>query len=131
MQKAGSGRAGFEWDRWLWPSGLGAQANSAARAGADDHAADDKTALPLDLRLDRSVDGAEKELASRFLSYTGEEVPKMQVLKIAAAKGALPPHLLVMGVHRCTPIYANWCQRGLDGFLITLKNLYSVNPYKM
>lgn len=47
--------------------------------------------LPLDVQLQRSVDGAEKELSSRYLSYTGEEIPKMQVLRIAAAKGALPP----------------------------------------
>ena len=47
--------------------------------------------LPGDVRLDRSVTEAEKELSNRFVSYSGEEVPKMQTLSIAAAKGALPP----------------------------------------
>ena len=48
-------------------------------------------ALPLDTRLERSADEAEKELSSRYLSYSGEEVPKMQVLKVRAAAAALPP----------------------------------------
>ena len=48
-------------------------------------------ALATDLRLDRSPAQAEKELASRFLSYTGEEVPKMQVISFEAALAALPP----------------------------------------
>eukprot|EP00435_Cladocopium_sp_Y103_P022492 s823_g5.t1 len=48
-------------------------------------------ALPSGLVLDRSLPDAEKELASRFMSYTGEEVPKMQVLRLSAAEAALPP----------------------------------------
>eukprot|EP00435_Cladocopium_sp_Y103_P037912 s2720_g10.t1 len=48
-------------------------------------------ALPADLALDRSLAEAEKELASRYMSYTGEEVPKMQVLSLNAAEAALPP----------------------------------------
>ena len=47
--------------------------------------------LPENLRLERSPAEAEKELSSRFLTYTGEEVPKMQVLKMAQAVPALPP----------------------------------------
>eukprot|EP00435_Cladocopium_sp_Y103_P031282 s1676_g7.t2 len=47
--------------------------------------------LALDVTLDRSVLQAEKELASRFLSYSGEEVPKMQPLSFEAASAALPP----------------------------------------
>eukprot|EP00435_Cladocopium_sp_Y103_P016319 s2345_g4.t1 len=47
--------------------------------------------LPEDLRLERSLPEAEKELASRFVTYTGEEVPKMQKLTIAQALPALPP----------------------------------------
>eukprot|EP00435_Cladocopium_sp_Y103_P053261 s1285_g17.t1 len=47
--------------------------------------------LPLDLQLMRTASGAEKELSSRFLNYTGEEVPKMQILRVEAAVGALPP----------------------------------------
>lgn len=48
-------------------------------------------ALPSDLRLERSPAEAEKELSSRYLSYSGEEVPKMQVLGVRAATAALPP----------------------------------------
>ena len=47
--------------------------------------------LSADCALERPPAQAEKELAMRFVSYTGEEVPKMQVLSIKAAKGALPP----------------------------------------
>lgn len=47
--------------------------------------------LSADCALERPPAQAEKELATRFVSYTGEEVPKMQVLSIKAAKGALPP----------------------------------------
>eukprot|EP00435_Cladocopium_sp_Y103_P018713 s557_g4.t1 len=47
--------------------------------------------LPAAETLLRSVADAEKELAARFVSYSGEEVPKMQVLSMEAAQGALPP----------------------------------------
>eukprot|EP00435_Cladocopium_sp_Y103_P053509 s678_g17.t1 len=47
--------------------------------------------LSLDCALQRSASDAEKELATRFVSYTGEEVPKMQIIDIRAAAGALPP----------------------------------------
>ena len=41
--------------------------------------------------LDRSAAAAEKELSGRFLTYTGEEVPKMQVLGKEQVEAALPP----------------------------------------
>eukprot|EP00438_Fugacium_kawagutii_P026039 Skav215411 [mRNA] locus=scaffold356:146656:153836:- [translate_table: standard] len=41
--------------------------------------------------LDRSPKGAEKELSSRFLSYTGEEIPKMQIISLKQVLPALPP----------------------------------------
>lgn len=47
--------------------------------------------LPRDLALTRTASDAEKELSARFRSYTGEEVPKVQTLRLGAAKGALPP----------------------------------------
>ena len=43
------------------------------------------------LRLDRTAEEAEKELAGRFVTYTGEEVPKMQTIRFDAAVAALPP----------------------------------------
>ena len=50
-----------------------------------------KRMLDKDCCLDRSVEQAEKELSSRFLSYTGEEVPKMQVVSLTEIEPALPP----------------------------------------
>ena len=50
-----------------------------------------KRVLAPDLTLQRSLEGAEKELASRFLTYTGEEVPKMQPLQVKCVLPALPP----------------------------------------
>ena len=47
--------------------------------------------LATDFELHRSPQEAEKELAARFLSYTGEEVPKMQVIGYEQVKAALPP----------------------------------------
>lgn len=41
--------------------------------------------------LDRATREAEKELSTRFLSYTGEEVPKMQVISLPHVTPALPP----------------------------------------
>eukprot|EP00438_Fugacium_kawagutii_P003316 Skav229330 [mRNA] locus=scaffold2917:69352:73753:- [translate_table: standard] len=41
--------------------------------------------------LHRAPADAEKELSSRFLSYTGEEVPKMQVITLKQVSSALPP----------------------------------------
>ena len=50
-----------------------------------------KRVLSSKVHLERSAEAAEKELSTRFLTYTGEEVPKMQVLSVKAAKPALPP----------------------------------------
>ena len=47
--------------------------------------------LNCDAVLERSPRDAEKELSSRFLSYTGEEVPKMQIVNLEAVVAALPP----------------------------------------
>ena len=47
--------------------------------------------LAPDYELERTPAEAEKELASRYLSYTGEEVPKMQILGVEQAVPALPP----------------------------------------
>ena len=41
--------------------------------------------------LKRTPGEAVQELASRFLSYTGEEVPKMQIIGLEQVKAALPP----------------------------------------
>ena len=47
--------------------------------------------LAADFELERTPAEAEKELESRYLSYTGEEIPKMQVLGVEQAVSALPP----------------------------------------
>lgn len=44
-----------------------------------------------DVKIHRSYSEVEKEMSSRFLSYTGEEVPKMQVLTVSQILPALPP----------------------------------------
>ena len=59
---------------------------------------------------------AEKELSNRFVSYSGEEVPKMQVLSMAAAKGGLLPRT------HGGPVDALAFQRALDSFWSILKN---------
>ena len=50
-----------------------------------------KRMLAKDIELHRCSQDIEKELASRFVSYTGEEVPKMQVLSVEQVLPALPP----------------------------------------
>ena len=50
-----------------------------------------KRMLSKDIELHRCSQDIEKELASRFVSYTGEEVPKMQVLSVEQVLPALPP----------------------------------------
>eukprot|EP00435_Cladocopium_sp_Y103_P061097 s163_g22.t1 len=77
---AGKGRAVLE----RKPTASQAGAINAVRASI-------KRVLRADVTRDRSAEAAEKELASRYLSYTGEEVPKMQVLRIQQAAAALPP----------------------------------------
>lgn len=48
-------------------------------------------ALQQDFTLKRSAHEAEKELASRHLTYTGEVVPTMQVIGLRQIEAALPP----------------------------------------
>ena len=50
-----------------------------------------KRMLVKDCELHRCPTVVEKELASRFITYTGEEVPKMQVLSVDQVLPALPP----------------------------------------
>ena len=47
--------------------------------------------LAQDGTVERSVGLVEKELSSRFLSYTGEEIPKLEVLTIGQVEPSLPP----------------------------------------
>ena len=44
-----------------------------------------------DCEICRTPEEAEQELSSRFITYTGEEVPKMQILTMDQAEPALPP----------------------------------------
>lgn len=48
-------------------------------------------ALSQDFLLKREYSAVEKELSSRFVSYTGEEIPKMEPLSLAQITPALPP----------------------------------------
>ena len=50
-----------------------------------------KRTLSQDGTVERSVGQVEKELSSRFLSYTGEEIPKLEILSIAQVEPSLPP----------------------------------------
>ena len=50
-----------------------------------------KRTLEHDTSLQRTAFEVEKELSERFLNYTGEEVPKMEVLTFDQAVVALPP----------------------------------------
>ena len=47
--------------------------------------------LQQDFWLSRTVAAVEKELSARFVSYSGEEVPKMEVLSFERGRAALPP----------------------------------------
>ena len=46
-------------------------------------------ALAQDVELPRTVSQVEKELSGRFLTYTGEEIPKMEVLSVSQVLPAL------------------------------------------
>ena len=48
-------------------------------------------ALAQDVELPRTVLQVEKELSGRFLTYSGEEVPRMEVLSVSQVFPALPP----------------------------------------
>eukprot|EP00435_Cladocopium_sp_Y103_P015342 s342_g3.t1 len=77
---AGFGRAALP----RGPSAVQAQAMTAINGSV-------RRMLPNEVTLNRSPQTVEKELSERFVTYTGEEVPKMQVLRIAQAVPALPP----------------------------------------
>lgn len=47
--------------------------------------------LAQDAVVERSARDVEKELSSRFLSYTGEEIPKLEVLTVEQVVPSLPP----------------------------------------
>lgn len=47
--------------------------------------------LAQDAVVERSAKDVEKELSSRFLSYTGEEIPKLEVLTVEQVVPSLPP----------------------------------------
>lgn len=47
--------------------------------------------LAQDAVVDRSASSVEKELSSRFLFYTGEEIPKLEILTVAQVTPSLPP----------------------------------------
>ncbi len=47
--------------------------------------------LAQDDRVERPVSEIEKELTSRFMTYTGEEIPKMEQLSVEQTLPALPP----------------------------------------
>ena len=47
--------------------------------------------LSQDTLVNRSLQATEKELSARFVSYTGEEVPKMEPLTLSQILPALPP----------------------------------------
>lgn len=75
------GRRQFHWGRWR---------ESDLRAIGGLREAISRT-LAQDGTVKRSVPEVEKELSSRFMSYSGEEIPKMEVLSVAQVEPALPP----------------------------------------
>ena len=71
----------FHWGRWR-------ESDQRAIAGFKEAVA---RTLAQDGSVKRSVSEVEKELSSRFMSYTGEEIPKMEVLNISQVEPSLPP----------------------------------------
>eukprot|EP00434_Breviolum_minutum_P022771 symbB.v1.2.020089.t2/scaffold1672.1/size106478/1 len=71
----------FHWGRWR-------ESDQRAIAGFKEAVA---RTLAQDGSVKRSVSEVEKELSSRFMSYTGEEIPKMEVLSISQVEPSLPP----------------------------------------
>ena len=59
-----------------------------------------KRTLAQDTSIDRPADEVQKELSCRFVSYSGEEIPKMEVLTVAQVRPALPP----LGHGGCIPV---------------------------
>ena len=50
-----------------------------------------KRTLAQDTLVDRTAGEVQKELSCRFVSYSGEEIPKMEILTVAQVQPALPP----------------------------------------
>ena len=59
-----------------------------------------KRTLAQDTLVDRPADEVQKELSCRFVSYSGEEIPKMEILTVAQVLPALPP----LGHGGCIPV---------------------------
>ena len=59
-----------------------------------------KRTLAQDVVIERSADDVQKELSCRFVSYSGEEIPKMEILTVAQVLPALPP----LGHGGCIPV---------------------------
>ena len=71
--------------------GLGRQPTASQRDALLTISSSVQRVLPKGFKFERTAASVEKELASRYLSYSGEEVPKMQVLRLRQALAALPP----------------------------------------
>ena len=97
-------KAGAEEEAWIFTvlcglngvAGFGRAPRNGTMSLAQRRAADNvqqgtRRMLTSDVILARSPADAEKELSSRFLSYTGEEVPKMQTIGYEQVLAALPP----------------------------------------
>ena len=68
--------------------------------------------LAQDVHVERGVESVKNELACRFISYTGEEIPKMEVLSLAQVLPALPPE----GHGGCIPV-TSWVKGRSKSFL--------------
>lgn len=95
---------GYEEDAWMVcvTSGIngvagkgrathGGSGSKAQRRSLDYLRSSIKKVLACDCRVERTPETAIQELASRYLTYTGEEVPKMQILSVDQTLPALPP----------------------------------------
>lgn len=68
--------------------------------------------LAQDVHVERSVESVKNELACRFVSYSGEEIPKMEVLSLEQVLPALPPE----GHGGCIPV-TSWLSGRSKTFL--------------
>ena len=69
--------------------------------------------LRLDQPVPRTLESVKTELSSRFVSYTGEEVPKMEQLSLSQAVAALPPK-----EHGGSIPVTNWTKGRTRSFLL-------------
>ena len=105
LEEAGSTSFGREWSEECWlfccieysnylhgcrSSPTGCWRNSDLAAVGCLRRAVART-LAQDVHLPRSVGEVEKELSHRFVSYSGDEIPKMEVLTLEQVVPALPP----------------------------------------